>query len=236
MLYVFCGERIAARKKCNNFIAACKKKRENAEYIRFSPHLDTPQSLEEVLNSQGLFEKKYIVLCDEILENREISRHLSDNMREYAESTHMFVVFEPDIAREWERALRKAEATIEQFQERAGVTENAGVLFGFAEMAMKEGKEKTLVALHKLLGKGEDPVSLLNILVWQVRSMAIALTSENQKESGLKPFVYTKARKLAEAQSRSPVRLFLLVEQTIRNGRVTGANDGEILERIILNI
>ena len=95
MLYIFCGDRFAAREHARQFAAACRKKRDQAEYVHLSsPSSDRP--LEELLHGQGLFEKKYIVFCDELLGDA-FAAHLVENPALYHESPHMFVVFEPSL-------------------------------------------------------------------------------------------------------------------------------------------
>ena len=103
MLYVFCGDRFRARELSREFVAACQKKREKAEYIYLSPVVNY-HSLEELLLGQGLFEQKYIVFCDEMLHHLS-GQHLADNLSLYSESPHMFVVFEPSLVSRDEKKL-----------------------------------------------------------------------------------------------------------------------------------
>ena len=97
------------------FVAACKKKRELAEYVYVSPSV-AYHSLEELLLGQGLFEQKYIVFCDEVLDDVS-GKHLVDNLSLYNESPHMFVVFEPSLGVRSEKKLSGAGAVIKRCQE-----------------------------------------------------------------------------------------------------------------------
>ena len=230
MLYIFCGDRYSAREHARAFADACKKKRENAEYIYFSPAV-THQSLEELLFGQGLFEKKYIVFCDEILAN-PVSEHLLRNIAAYHASPHMFVVFEPSLEAKQEREFTKHDAVVKRYKEQAS-QEDTRALFGFTDVFMRGDRNKTFAALHRLLLRGESPSSLLNILLWQLRMLVLTSRSNSATEAGVKPFVYTKAKRALDTFG-DPFTTFLNAEQVIRKGRLQGATDAEIIEYIVL--
>ena len=228
MLYVFCGDRFLAREGSRNFVDACKKKRENAEYIYLSNE-HRFFSLEELLNSQGLFEKKYIVFCDELIKGN-LADHVLENLKNYAEVPHMFVLFEPTMEKKLIKDFEKKGAVVKSFEKKE--KEDYKNPFSFLETFLQFDKEKSFVKLHKLLNEGEDATSILNILFWQLRILVLVSKSASSTEAGLKPFVYSKAKKALE-KVENPFDLFLKSEKALRNGRVNGFYDSEIIESII---
>lgn len=230
MLYVFCGDRFAARERSRVFADACKKKRSAAEYIYLSPSI-SHQSLEELLVGQGLFEKKYIVFCDELLGDSS-GEHMLGNLSSYHESSHMFIVFEPSLSTSLERKLSGAGATVQKFAEQKK-GEDSRVLFGFIDVFCRGVPEKTLASFFSLVRRGESPSSLLNILLWQLRMLVLVSQSSSAVEAGVKPFVFTKTKK-ALAVFSSPFDLFVMAEEAVRSGRLRGSSDEEIVEYIIL--
>ena len=230
MLYAFCGDRYAAREHCRAFVEACKKKRELAEYVYLSPAI-THQSLEEMLLGCGLFESKSIVFCDEMLGDVS-GEHLLKNPGQYHASPNMFVVFEPGMKADREKVLTKAGAVVKRFKEQTRQTDSRQ-LFGFTDVFLAGNAVKSFAAFHRLARSGESPSSILNILLWQLRMLALVSRSASAAEAGMKPFVYTKTKK-ALGTFPDPLALFSRAERMIREGRLRGSADEEIVEHIII--
>ena len=233
MLYVFCGDRYTAREHSKEFVNICKKKRPMAEYIYLSTVFDK-HSLEELLLSQGLFENKYIVFFDEVLSDTTYSKYLLDNLEEYQESDHAFVVFEPDLNIKQEKVFKSSGATIKRSKEEKAIEKDTRELFSFLDVFLRLNKTKTLSTFYKLLYKKTSASSILNILMWQLKTIALVENTKSASQTNLKPFVYTKS-KTALAKIQKPFYTFTEAEKMIRNGRLKGLTDEEIVELIILN-
>ena len=195
MLYVFCGDRFGVRELSREFVAACQKKRAGAEYIYLSPSVEH-YSLEELLLGQGLFEQKYVVFCDEMLGDTS-GQHLADNLPLYVESPHMFVVFEPSLDTRSEKKLSGAGAVIKRCREQKADSEDVRPVFAFVDVFLRGDRQKSFAALHSLLRSGGPPSSVLNMLLWQLRMLVLVSQSGSASAAGVKPFVYTKAKKSA---------------------------------------
>ncbi|MDE0243693.1 MAG: hypothetical protein OYG31_03220 [Candidatus Kaiserbacteria bacterium] len=232
MLYVFYGDRYAARELSRQYVAVCKKKRPHAEYLSISP-LSASRSLEELLFGQGLFEKKYIVFCDEVLGDKTCSGHLQQNLEQYHQSPHMFIIFEPSLKPTEEKKLSRAGATMQKSEERQKQHDHRR-LFSFTDTFLKRDVGKTFAALHQLLRDGEPADSLTQILLWQLRTLCATDRSDNAEDAGLKPFVYQKAKRSLTALKEDPYDLFLHAEQVVRSGRLAGLSDEEIIEYVVL--
>ena len=233
MLYVFCGDRFGARELSKEFVAVCQKKRERAAYIYLSPAIEY-QTLEELLLGQGLFEQKYIVFCDEMLDDYS-GRHLVDNISLYSGSPHMFVVFEPSLGVRDEKNLLSAGAVIKRCKEQKTTSEDMRPVFAFIDMFLRGDAEKSFITLHSLLRNGGLPSSVLNMVLWQLRMLVLVSHSDSATSAGVKPFVYTKAQK-ALAVINDPFDLFVRAEEVVREGRLRGLQDAEIAEYLVLDL
>ena len=233
MLYVFCGDRFKARELSKEFVAVCRKKRAGAEYIYLSPAA-IHHSLEELLSGQGLFEQKYIVFCDEMI-NDPSGQHLVDNLPLYLASPHMFVVFEPSLDARDEKKLSGAGAVIKRLREQKTDSEDMRPVFVFVDVFLRGDRESSFTALHSLLRSGVLPSSVLNMLLWQLRVLVLVSQSASSAAAGVKPFVYTKAQK-ALAGIDDPFGLFVRAEEIVREGRLRGAADTEIAEYFVLSL
>ena len=231
MLYVFCGDRFGARELSKQFVAACQKKRAGAEYVYVSPSIEY-HSLEELLLGQGLFEQKYIVFCDEMFGDVS-GQHLADNLALYAASPHMFVVFEPSLVAKDEKKLAGAGAVIQRCKEQVVTREDTRSIFAFVDVFVRKDREKSFIALHALFQNGGLPSSVLNMLLWQLRVLALVSQSASASAAGVKPFVYTKAKKALTTIS-DPFALFVQAEEVVREGRLRGLTDAEIAEYLVL--
>lgn len=233
MLYVFCGDRFGARELSKEFVLACRKKREGAEYIYLSP-ATTHHSLEELLSGQGLFEQKYIVFCDEMLHDHS-GQHLVDNTSLYSESLHMFVLFEPSLAAKDERKLVSNGAVIKRCGERKAAADDVRPIFAFVDVFLRGDREKSFIALHSLLSGEVLPSSVLNMVLWQLRMLVLVSQSGSAVDAGVKPFVYTKTKKSLAAVP-DPFDLFVRAEEGFRQGRLRGLQDADIVEYLVLSL
>ena len=233
MLYVFCGDRFGAREMSKEFVAVCQNKRKDAEYIYLSS-VATHYALEELLLGQGLFEQKYIVFCDEMLQDFS-GQHLVDNLSLYHDSPHMFVVFEPSLTSECEKKLVGAGAVIKRCVAKRVVGEDVRLIFSFVDIFLRGDREKTFVSLYSLFDSGVLPSSVLNMLLWQLRMLVLISESDTAANAGVKPFVYTKAKR-ALTVVRDPFALFVQSEEMVRQGRLRGLQDAEIVEYLVLSL
>lgn len=233
MLYVFCGDRFGARELSKEFVVACQKKREGAEYIYLSPAV-TYHSLEELLLGQGLFEQKYIVFCDEMLHDFS-GQHMANNLSLYAGSPHMFVVFEPSLVVKDEKKLVTAGAVIKRCGEKKVATEDVRPVFAFIDVFLRGNREKSFASLHSLLESGVLASSVLNMLLWQLRMLVLVSKSDSAASAGVKPFVYTKTKK-ALVSITDPFDLFVRAEEMVRQGRLRGSKDADIVEYLVLSL
>ncbi len=232
MLYVFSGERDFARKGSNKVIEVCKNKRKNAELIKVTPFDEI--IAEELLLGCGLFEKQYIVFCEE-LENSQFFTYIKDNKKNFINSSHVFVIFEPDMDKKTMDSFKKAGAVVHYKQK---VLEKKGTTEGFilAEAFIQKQREKALILMTQLIKKGSLADQLINILMWQIRVLILVQKSKNEKESGVKAFPYKKAlTALKKYKNDEPFSLFLSCEKIIQEQRLKSIPDVDILERIILN-
>lgn len=231
MLYIYCGERYGAREYARAFADGCKKKSPNSEYIYFSSGF-TEETLDDLLRRQGLFESKYIVFCNEVLSDSVCAKCIIENTKSYIDSQHMFIIFEPGLSTENEKYLTKKGAVIKKFHKKIK-QEGSHDIFSFVNVFLNQNKQKTLGAFYKLLLKNESAENVLNIMLWQVRMLVLVSKTKNAEEAGVKPFVYTKSKKALD-KIISPFDMLIFFERAVRNGRVNGLTNEEIVEYIIV--
>lgn len=233
MLYVCYGDRFAAREKSRELVKICKKKRPNATYIYLS-ELSLTHNLESLLYGTGLFETKYIVLLDELLNYKEFAKHLLENLKEYQNSEHVFIIFEEEIKEVILKKFKKVDTVFYKEEIKQDV-KNSNNIFNFVEVFLKRDKSKTLVQFHKLLKEGESSEMMLNLLLWQIRNLNLANQETTATDAGMKEFPFKKAKAALKNFSKDePFKLLSLTERILRKGRLNGLQNEEIVECIIL--
>ena len=234
MLYAFCGDRYAAREKSRECISACLRKRPHAEYLRVFPGVEH-HSLEELLLSQGLFERKLVVFCDEVVKD-SYGKHLIDNLSEYQQSPHMFVIFEPSLSASDEKKLANAGAVVERYAEKS--VEDSRALFSFSKLFFQGDGGRVFCAFHNLVRSDPPPAPalILHTLLWQFRMLVLVSQSGDAADAGVKPFVFSQTKTFLDNHNvGDPFSRFVHTEEIVRLGRLRGMNDADIVEYLILD-
>lgn len=200
MIYLFYGQDIEqARQKANGVVQTLLKKRPDASLFKLNSDTWQEVAFDEYVGGQGLFVQKYIVILDRLFENKEIKEYVIERLKILKASENIFIVIENTLDKV---TLEKFEKTAEKIQA-FGEGKDAAAKGKKPEFAMADAlgarNQKRLWTLYQQALR-HDVVSeeLHGILFWQVKSMLLATLSKDVKESGLNPFVYSKAKNYAK--------------------------------------
>lgn len=208
MIYLLHGEDTEkARAKAHELVDTLRTKKPDASFFKIEAAQFSAEKLDELINSQGLFESKYIVLLDRVFENKEAKEQLLDSRKELAESPHIFIFLEGKIDKASLTKLEKVAAKAQVFE-----MKNGGV-GGMAEKTFSVGEFNTF-ALGDAFGRRDkkelwflySKAALRNIpaeeihgiLFWAWKSMALAAASKDAGEAGLNPYVFQKSSAFAK--------------------------------------
>ena len=204
MIYLFYGQNTEqARHKANSVVESLLKKRPDASLFRLDSDTWQEAAFDEYVGGQGLFVQKYIVVLDRLFEKKEIKEYVVERLKILKESENIFIVIENTLNK---ATLGKFEKNAEKVQvfgeEKEGAIKSKKTadfnMFAITD-ALGARNQKRLWTLYQQALR-HDVVSeeLHGILFWQVKSMLLASTSKDAKESGLNPFVYSKAKNYAK--------------------------------------
>ena len=243
MLYVFHGTDTAlAVTKATSLVDSLRTKRPDASYVRVEAGQWNPSIIEEHIGGQGLFTNKYIIFLDRVTENVEAKELFSEFAQVMAESTNIFIVLEGKLAAELKKAFEKhAEKMIET--EKKQVVKSFGAnsgdfnIFALADAVGARDPFKAWSVYRQAVDAGNEPESIIGTLFWQVKSMKLAARATSAGESGLSPFVFTKAKKAA--LNYSATELDRLTDRliSIYHDAHRGVCDAELaVERVMLDL
>lgn len=207
MIYLLYGNDVhTSRKKLHRLLDGLFKKRPDAEYFHVTPENISEFSIEELISSQGLFEHKYIVVLDNLFEDKEQRDVILKVLKEMQKAEHVFIFLEEKLDK---KTITKFEKYAEKIQEFTKV-ESGGRKFGVVgggELdlekfnifnmtdALGNKNKKSLWVLYQKAKRHNIPAEEIHgILFWQVKSMLLTLRSGNAKEAGLNPFVFNKSK------------------------------------------
>lgn len=223
MIYLLHGEDTEkARAKAHELVDTLRAKKTDASFFKIEAAQFSAEKLDELINSQGLFESKYIVLLDRVFENKEAKEQLLDSRKELAESPHIFIFLEGKVDKASLTKLEKVAAKAQAFEvggndgARSGagrsgksrqfaVGETGGQfsigefnIFALGDAFGRRDKKELWFLYSKATLRNIPAEEIHGILFWAWKSMALAAGSKDAGEAGLNPYVFQKSSGFAK--------------------------------------
>ncbi len=197
-----------ARARAKAVVGIMQTKRPGAEYFRVTPDTWSAADFEQFAGGQGLFERKFIVFADGIFENVEAKEWVSGNLKELKESENGFIFLERKVDAESLKKIEKVaqeskkfDAAEKTYVSRPGFNTSFNI-FTLADALGSRNKVRFWSLLSEAFMQGISPEEINGVLFWQTKAMLAAASAPSAALSGLKPFVYTKSRRYADAYGR----------------------------------
>ncbi len=195
MLYVFSGgNTVRVRSEAHTFLDTYEEKGIRVEYI--GPELCSEDFLRDRVSAQSLFggtTASDITLFDTPSEKAGALDALLVYAEALAQSDNVFVVIEQKLLAAPTKILK---AHAEKFIEIKDAAEGERFnVFALADALARRDKKALWVLLQQAVHAGISAEELSGTLMWQIKSMRLAARTQTAEEAGLKPFVYTKAKR-----------------------------------------
>ena len=193
----------AAHKKAVALSTDLLKKKPDASLFTLTEENWNEAAIDEYTASQGLFEKKYIVLVKDVLAKKDRKEIFLDRIELFAESPNIFIVAEDTIDKASLKKIEKHAEKVQLFEGKGkGVDKNGFKIFDLADALGSRNKKRFWTLYRQAIEAGKVPEEIHGILFWQVKSMVLAARSGSASESGLNPFVYGKAKGFSDNFSK----------------------------------
>ncbi|MEK7574833.1 MAG: hypothetical protein AAB511_01220 [Patescibacteria group bacterium] len=181
MLYFLYGtDTDKARAKARDIISSAQKKKPGAELFTLDSDNWSATKFDELISSQGLFERKYIVFVNRLLENKEAKEIILEKLPAIAISENFFIFCEHGADKATLTALKKASGTIQAFEKKTVSKESFNV-FSLSDALKARDRKKLWVLYQKALRNNATPESLSGILFWQVKTLLTGRASNFSK-------------------------------------------------------
>ena len=199
IIFIYGTDTDKVREISRKHLDTLKGKRPDAGYFKMDDETFSEAKFEELIFSQGLFDKKFIVHLDRALSNKEAREFIIKHLSELAESENAFVITENKLAKPTFEKIKKVAFKTEAFE--APVSAKADKpefnIFSLADALGRKDKKQMWVLLYKAFRAGTTPEQIHGTLFAQVKNMAFIKRAEVEKiktnELGLHPFVVKKA-------------------------------------------
>ena len=200
MIYLLYGDNFTqARAKLREIIESQLKKNPDASYFKLNDETWDESKLEEFIGGQGLFQNKYIVVLDGLLEDNDSEKIVLEKIKELEASENIFIIIERSLTKDKLGKIEKRAQKVQKFESvKKIVSEKKEFnVFALTDALGARDKKKLWLLYEKGILSGMDPEEMHRLFFWQVKAMLGALNSESAMFAGLNPFVYKKSLEFA---------------------------------------
>ena len=252
MFYLLHGQdTYRSREKLNELLNHFKTKVSGLGFFRIEGENFNEAEFDELLKGRTLFEKKYVVVCEGVLENKQMADFVLGNTDKLAKTENMFLFLEEDVNEKVLEEFKKQAYKVQEFKPLNGVklkawfaakkipaniasdiikkcgsdlwraskeiekyqlgSESSKLVesapynpFAICDAFGEKNKAKAWTIYQQALRQGVPAEEVFFKILWQIKNLLMvkklmnAKVADVGKESGLKPFVASKAIKAAK--------------------------------------
>lgn len=236
MIYTFLGDSKKARNSVNKNVENLLSKKSDAEVFRVTDENYSQEFFLELLNSQGLFSKKYIVVLDNLISKNLINVEDTDLFKDMKSSFHVFFIIDDILTKDFLDILEKFSEKTTVF-EKHEIKKDVFNIFNLANLLGKRDKKNLWSSYLKALNEGVAVEEILGTLFWQAKNIILVKKTKNIKDSGLSSFVYKNAQSFAKKWQDDEILNFANSLVEVSDSVRSGEGEGEVLlERVLLGV
>lgn len=200
MIYLLYGDNVPlARKKLREILDLQLKKDPEASHFKFDDENFDIAKLEEFTQSQGLFQNKYILVLEGVLQDEKTKDAVIEKIKDLESSQNIFIILESFLKKDVLTKIEKRSEQIQKFElVKKPEVKKSTTIFELTDALGNRDKKKLWVLYQKQILNGTEPAEMHGILFWQVKAMLAAKVSHGAGDSGLNPYVYKKSLSFAK--------------------------------------
>jgi len=235
MLFLIAGNDFDKRKAASDkLITTLTTKRPDANQVLFDDQNFSASRFLETIEGAGLFESKNIVISRNVLEEKESRDVVMGALKDLQNSENAFVFIENKTLKTTSNKFEKIGVTVHLYD--TVIKKQEFNIFTLTDLLANKKKKELWVKYNEAKTQGSSDEEIHGIFLWQLKSIALTFVS-NQSESGLKPFVYNKAKSASKNWSQESI--FSAQKKLIKNyheSRRGNINFSASLEQFILSL
>src|SRR3989344_5785085 len=122
MFYLLHGQdTYKSREKLNELVSHFKTKVSGLGFFRIEGENFSEAEFQELLKGKTLFEKKYVVVCERVLENKEALNFILGSLDDLAKTDNMFLFWEEEVDEKVLEELKKMAYKVQEYKPLDGV-------------------------------------------------------------------------------------------------------------------
>lgn len=181
-----------ARNKMHEILQGLSVKRPNSEVFKLTPENWSEVQFDELVQSLGLFDQKYIVILDFLFSDKEAKEFILERIEGMQNVEHWFLILDGKIDTVTAKKIEKVSYKTQEFEKKETKKE-APIIFSITDKLLTRDKKGLWVSYLDLINQGIPAEEIHGVFFWAVKNMIIASKVGSQKESGLAPYSYSKA-------------------------------------------
>ncbi len=202
MIYFYYGtDREKIQKTTKATFEALQKKKPDASFVSFDGETVTEDLLQEITSSQGLFERKVVAKIADVLENKDKGELILKFLKEMKETDNIIVWSEGDVNKAALDKIKKYAEKVEEFGTKQKAEKNFPRIFKMTDALGERDRKKAWMLFMEEINIGTAAEEIHGTLFWQIKSILITQKTKTPSESGLNPYVYSKAKSFAKKWS-----------------------------------
>lgn len=222
-------------------IEALRQKRPDAGFFRMDDETFNEVQFEELIFSQGLFDKKFIVHLDRVMEDKDTREYIMGHLDELAKSENGFVITEYKLLKPAFTKIEKVAVKTEVFEAKAVDTKPEFNIFALGDALGRKDWRQLWVLYNQAVRAGVAQEQIHGVVFGQIKNMALVRRAEKENihtgSLGLHPFVVTKAKGFAKNFSDKELEDYSRTLVHMYHGARGGEDDLDVgLEKFILSL
>ncbi len=183
MLYVFHGTDVKkVADKTNNLVNLLLEKKPDAQVFSFEGLFLDEIKLDEVIEAQGLFVEKHIVVLKQVFEFENSRKVVLKHIERIANTQNIFILSENKLLASHKKVLEKHAKKIEEHKSVA--KKDVFNVFSLSDAFCKRNKRELWLGYVKALRSGVSVENIHGTLHWTARRMLIASKGDTKGFGG----------------------------------------------------
>ena len=172
---------------------------DKSEVARFGEGGEAFANVGSYLSARGLFASKVSLILDRPLDDPGgAALFTPERIQELADAGALVIAIAPDIHSDVLKNIRIGKTVVvEEFELKEKDNEPAPNVFALTDAFAAGDRKKSWILYRQMIEDGASAEEIHGILSWQARALVLASKTKSALDSGLKPFVYTKAKQAA---------------------------------------
>ncbi len=183
MIYFFYGDDISAlRTKLKMSLDSLRLKRPDAALVRIEKENWSKERFEELIQVQGLFFEKNIIVLDSLLEDKDIALAIHPFLSSLKDSRNIFMIVEKSLPASLRTRIEKLSEKVQNFTLPKVSKRETFNTFKLAETFVLGDKVKAWILYREALMKGVSSEEIYGTLFWKIKTTLLASREKEVKE------------------------------------------------------